>query len=105
MRIDQPGRYQVWIIYAAQKEWEGGKYRVSVGSASLEARVVDTGAYCFDLGRPCEAGYQYQAYNIGIVDLSEAGEYKLTIRPASALGHNLMYFKSIELMPGLTPVL
>jgi alpha-L-fucosidase len=107
MRIDQPGRYQVWIIYSAQKEWEEGKYRVSVGSASLEARVVDTGAYCFVLGvgRPCEAGYHYQAFNIGTVDLSEAGEYKLTIRPASALGHNLMYFNSIELMPELTPVL
>jgi hypothetical protein len=33
------------------------------------------------------------------VDLSEAGEYKLTIRPASRVGHNLMYLKSIELTP------
>jgi hypothetical protein len=104
MRIDRPGRYQVWITFAAQKEWEGGKYRVSVGSASLEATVVDTGAYCFDLGGPCERGYKYHAYNLGTVDLSEAGEYKLTIRPASVLGHNLMYFKSIELMPELTLV-
>jgi alpha-L-fucosidase len=101
MRIDQPGRYQVWITYAAQEEWEGGKYRVSVGSAPLEATVVNTGAFCFDLGRPCETGYQYRTFNIGTVDLSEAAEYKLTIRPASTVGHNLMYFKSIELTPVL----
>jgi len=98
IRIDQPRRYQVWITYSAQKEWEGGKYRVSVGSASLEAAVFDTDAYCFDL-RPCEPGYHYGTYNIGIVDLSGAGQYKLTIRPASTIGHDLMYLKSIELAP------
>jgi len=104
IKIDQPRQYQIWIVYAAEKAWAGGKYRVSVGSASLEARVEDTGAYCFDLGSPCERGCQYQAYDLGKVDLSEAGEYKLTIRPAGRVGHNLMYFKSIELMPELTPV-
>jgi alpha-L-fucosidase len=101
IRIDQPRRYQVWITYAAQEEWEGGKYQVSVGSAPLEAMVVNTGAFCFDLGRPCETGYQYRTFNIGTVDLSEAAEYKLMIRPASTVGHNLMYFKSIELTPVL----
>ena len=99
IRINQPRRYQVWITYAAQEEWEGGKYRVSVGSVPLEATVVNTGAFCFDIGLPCETGYEYRTYNIGIVDLSEAGQYKLTIRPASAAGHDLMYLKSIELTP------
>jgi alpha-L-fucosidase len=99
IRINQPRRYQVWITYAAQEEWEGGKYRVSVGSVPLEATVVNTGAFCFDIGLPCETGYEYRTYNIGIVDLSEAGQYKLTIRPASTAGHDLMYLKSIELTP------
>jgi hypothetical protein len=74
-----------------------------VGSASLEATVFDTGGYCFYL-LPCEPGFHYQTVNIGSVDLSEAAEYKLTIRPASRVGHNLMYFKSIELIPEKTPV-
>jgi alpha-L-fucosidase len=99
MRIDQPRRYQVWITYAAQEEWEGGKYRILVGSTSLETTVVNTGAFCFDIGRPCETGYEYRAFNIGTVDLSEAREYKLTIRPTSNVGHGLMYLKSIELTP------
>lgn len=105
MRNEQPGRYQVWIIYSVPKEWEGGKYQVSVGKVTLEAKVVDTRAYCYDMGGPCEAWYHYLGCNIGTVDLSEAREYKLTIRPASALNHNLMYFNSIELRPELTPVL
>ena len=99
MKIDQPGRYQVWITYSAQKQWEGVKYRLSVGSAALEDTVFDTGAYCFDLGGPCEPGFQYRTYNAGIVDLSQAGEYKVAIRPAVRIGHNLMYLKSIELTP------
>jgi hypothetical protein len=102
VRIDQPRRYQVWITYSAQKEWGGGKYRVSVGSASLEATVFDTDSsileYCFVL-HPCQPGYHYQTFNIGSVDLSEAGQYKFTIRPASTVGHDLMYLKSIELAP------
>jgi alpha-L-fucosidase len=103
VRIDEPRRYQVWITYAAEKEWEGGKYQVSAGSASVEATVFDTGAYCGHDG-PCLPGFHYQTVNIGFVDLSEAGEYKLTIRPASRIGHDLMYFKSIELFPEQTPV-
>jgi alpha-L-fucosidase len=99
MRIGQPGRYQVWITYSAQKEWEGGKYRVSVGSESLEETVFDTGACCFYEGSPCGKAYEYRTFSIGIVDLSEAGECKLTIRPTSTVGHNLMYLKSIELTP------
>jgi alpha-L-fucosidase len=43
MKIDKAQRYQVWITYAAQKEWEGGKYQVSVGGTSLKATVVNWG--------------------------------------------------------------
>jgi alpha-L-fucosidase len=100
MKIDQPRRYQVWITYAAQKEWEGGKYRVSVGSASLEATVGDTRYTAISGPFQCLTRFcHFQTFNIGTVDLSQAAEYKLTIRPASRLGHNLMYLKSIELTP------
>jgi alpha-L-fucosidase len=105
IETSQPNRYQVWITYAAQEQWQvGKKYGVSVGSEALEAAVVDTGAFCFDTGLPCETGYQYRTYNIGIVNLSEAGQYKLTIRPAGTTGHDLMYLKSIELTPLLLTV-
>ena len=98
MKVDQPGRYQVWITYAAQRKWEGAKYRVSVGSASLEETVHET-PYFAIVGPPESPprSYHYQTVNIGIVDLSQAGDCKLIIRPVSRNGHNLMYFKSIEL--------
>jgi alpha-L-fucosidase len=100
MKVDQPGRYQVWITYSAQRAWEGGKYRVSVGSGSLEDTVYETRYFAITGPPEClPRSYHYQTFNIGIVDLSEAGEYKLTIRPASRVGHNLMYLKSIELTP------
>jgi hypothetical protein len=100
MKIDEPARYQVWITYLAPKELEGAKYRVSVGSESLEDTVFETRYFAID--GPFEhrlQPYHYQTFNIGIVDLSQAGLCKLTIRPASTVGHNLMYLKSIELTP------
>lgn len=99
MRIDRPQGYQVWITYSAREKWQGRKYRVSVDSASLEATVLNTHAYCGDTGLPCEAGFQYRTYNIGIVDLPIAGQYKLVINPVTSAGHSLMYLKSIQLTP------
>ncbi len=84
----------------AQRAGQAGKkYRVSVGSADLDATVFDTGAFCFGTGLPCDVGYQYRTYNMGIVDLPEAGPYKLQIKPTGTSDLDLMYLKSIELTP------
>jgi alpha-L-fucosidase len=100
IRISNAQRYQVWITYAAEKHWAGGKYRVSVDSTTLEKTVVDTGASCLpSQGHPCEQPYRYRTLNIGVVELPKAGQYKLTIGPASAMGHDMMYLRSIELIP------
>jgi hypothetical protein len=76
----------------------GGKYRVSVGSASLEDMVFETRYFAID-GPFANSlpTHHYQTFNIGIVDLSEARECKLTVRPVSRVGHTLLYLKSIEL--------
>ena len=65
MKIGQPGRYQVWITYSAQKEYEGAKYRVSVGSESVEDTVFETRYFAFN--GPFEHRlnpYHYQTFNI-----------------------------------------
>lgn len=105
IRISEPRRYQVWITFAAPKECVGGEYRVMVGSASLQATVFNTVSpgWCSYV-HPFQEQFCYQTTNIGFVDLAEAGEYELTIRPASNVGHNLMYLRSIELLPEETPV-
>jgi alpha-L-fucosidase len=96
--VSQPNRYQIWITYAAQKQRQvGKKYRVSVGPEVIEEGVVDTGAFCFLSGLPCETGYQYRTYNIGIANLSKAGRHQLAIRPADTADGDLMYLKQIEL--------
>ena len=100
IRIKEPRRYQLWITHAAQKPWEGGHYEISVGSQSLREAVVDTGAFCMQTtGGPCDQPYEYRAINIGSVELPHAGEFELTIRPTANLGHDMMYLRSIDLLP------
>jgi alpha-L-fucosidase len=88
MKINKAGRYRVRITYAAQQEWQGGKFRVSIGPDSLTGTVVNTGDW-----------YQYRSFDVGSIELPAAGEYELTIRPESVYQHYLMYLESIELEP------
>lgn len=88
VRIRKPGRYLVKIEYAAQQEWAGGDYQVSVDEQLLSATVEHTGDW-----------YEYKQFEIGTVDLGEAGQHELTIRPRAETDHYLMYFKLLRLEP------
>ena len=86
--ISQTGRYKIRIRYAARGEWAGGKYVVAVGAQSITGAVERTGDW-----------YQYRTFELGTVKITKAGDYAVSIRPAAATGHNLMYFQSLELEP------
>ncbi len=88
--VSQAGNYQVRIRYAARNEWAGSKYVVSVGPQTLAAVVEATGDW-----------YQYRTFDLGTVKISEAGPYAVSVRPAAASDHNLMYFQSLVLEPVL----
>jgi hypothetical protein len=64
------------------------KYVVTVGSQSLAAAVEPTGDW-----------YAYKTFDLGTVKVPKAGEYIVSIRPAAASDHNLMYFQSLDLEP------
>ena len=83
--VSQPGPYHVVIRYAAPPEAAGRAYQVRVGDQSLQAQTVDTGA-----------GYKYQEFNLGVVDLKRAGPLLVRLAPGSG-GGNLMYFQSLSL--------
>ena len=86
--VSQTGSYKVSIRYAARREWAQGKYAVAIGPESLTGVVQATGDW-----------YQYKTFALGTVRLAKAGEYTVSIRPAAAYDHNLMYFQSLDLEP------
>jgi alpha-L-fucosidase len=86
--VSQKGSYKVSIRYAARNNWGGSKYVVAVGPQCLAAVVEPTGDW-----------YHYRTFDLGTVELLEAGRYTVNIRPAAASDHNLMYFQSLTLEP------
>ena len=88
--VSQAETYKVSIRYAARQEWGQSKYVVAVGPQSLTAVVEPTGDW-----------YQYKTFDLGVVKIAKAGEYKVAIRPAAASDHYLMYFQSLALEPVL----
>ena len=86
--LSQPGRYRVKITYAAQPEWKGRPYRISLGSGSLTGRVVATGDW-----------YEYKTFDAGSAGSRQAGPTVVTIRPETSAPGYLMYLESITLEP------
>lgn len=86
--IKKPGYFDIMITYAANKEWQGREYVVSVGLEKLTARVDSTGDW-----------YDYKTFKIGSLNISKAGKHTIVIRPDSTSKDYLMYFKSMQLVP------
>ena len=86
--VSIPGRYKVSIRYAARDESAGSKYVVMVGAESLHATAVPTGDW-----------FQFKSFDLGEAAFPKVGAYTVSIRPADASGHNLMYFQSLTLEP------
>lgn len=88
IKVDKPGKFQMFIDYAANKEWEGKKYEITIGKSQIENKVICTGDW-----------YDYFKFPVSYVELPEAGEYTLTIRPKETSDTYLMYLSSITLKP------
>ena len=88
INIKKPGRFRVNIVYAANKEWGGNKYQVTAGNDLIRQSVVTTGDW-----------YDYQEFPAGYLEFPESGVIRLTIRPAEQSTTNLMYLKSVSLIP------
>ena len=86
--VSQQGSYKVSIRYAAQRAWANRKYVVTLGDTSITGVVAATGE-----------GYQYKTFDLGHLDIPKAGQYTLSIRPATDGDHYLMYFQSLQLEP------
>ncbi len=88
IRIDKPGKFKVSAEYAANKEWEGKSYTITLGESRLEREVVCTGGL-----------FDYHKLPVGYIELPKAGEYQLAIHPKEPGETYLMYLHSITLDP------
>jgi len=88
VNVAQPGKFRVDIDYAANKEWEGKLFEINVANSKIEKPVVCTGDW-----------YEYHEFPVGYVELPEAREYTLTIRPGESSDTYLMYLRSITITP------
>jgi len=88
IHISKPGPYKVNISYAANEEWEGKEYEITINDFSMRSRVSSTGDW-----------YEYQTFQMGYFDFPQEGDYSLNIRPLSQSDTYLMYLKSITLEP------
>ena len=88
VRITKPGKYKVSIEYAANNEWEGKPYAITMGNCRLEKKVICTGEL-----------FEFHKLPVGYIDLDEPGDYKLSMSPKEKSDIYLMYLRSISLEP------
>jgi alpha-L-fucosidase len=86
--VNKPGKFKVDITYAANNEWGGMPFEISIGESHIKKTVIPTGNL-----------FEFQEFPIGFIALSEAGKYTLTMRPKASGENYLMYLRSINLKP------
>ena len=88
LNIENPGMYEVSITYAAIPGWEDCRYIVSTGKEKITGTVKSSPGW-----------YEYKTEKIGRIRLAEKGETLIRLFPEKQLGHYLMYFRSMQLVP------
>ena len=83
-----PGTYKVLIKYAAIPEWDGGSYIIEAGKSKIKAHVKSSTGW-----------YEYKTENPGVLNIRKKGVTSIRLYPEKDLGHYLMYFNSMELVP------
>ena len=88
LNVNKPGRYRLYITYAALPSWAGQEFRIVAGETALDADTAGTGDW-----------YDFGTFDLGTVNLVETEGQVLEIRPGGRVNENLMYFREIVLKP------
>jgi alpha-L-fucosidase len=88
VHIDKPGKYQMNITYAANRESDGKLYSITVGKFHKEEPVYYTGDW-----------FEFNKFPAGYVELPTSGEYVVTIQPKDLSDTYLMWLRSLTLTP------
>ncbi|OXM83414.1 alpha-L-fucosidase [Paenibacillus rigui] len=86
-RTEEPGYYEVRIVYGAAEGKAGGTYRIECGGQRLDGVVTPNGG-----------GYDFIEASVGNLDLRQPGTYRLTVYAAELIGENLMNLKEVRLL-------
>jgi alpha-L-fucosidase len=92
VQVDKPGLYRVNVDYAADQDSEGRPFEISMGSATINPKVVYTGSM-FNL-LP-----DFYNFPVGYLEINQPGKYILTMKSLSAKESNLMYLRKLVLQP------
>lgn len=87
-RVDKPGKFRLSITYAANKNSEGMTYKISIDDTHFEKNVICTGDW-----------YEFREFPVNYIELKDPGVYKLRIRPDRDGDTNIMYLRSLALIP------
>lgn len=86
--VQKPGKYKLEITYSAPETNVGSKYSVKAGENVLSAKIEKTGL-----------DFDYKTFNLGEIDFPTSGKSEIIVDPDENLENDLMYFKSIKLIP------
>jgi alpha-L-fucosidase len=88
VKIVKPGKFRLDISYSAIKEWEGRTFEIFVDDIRFEKTIICTGDY-----------FEFQEFPVGYLELPEAADITVKIRPQNASDSYLMYLRSLTLIP------
>ncbi|MDB4583322.1 alpha-L-fucosidase [Draconibacterium sp.] len=86
--IIQPGEYQLKITYSSPEESVGSQFQIKIGENTVTSKVENTGV-----------DFDYKSFDLGEVSFDKAGTVEVTVNPERNMESDLMYFKSLELVP------
>lgn len=84
----KPEKYQMKITYSAPKNSVGKGFIVKAGENTIKAKVEKTGI-----------DFDYKTFDLGEINLGKNNKLKIVLYPAEEMESDLMYFKSLELIP------
>jgi len=88
LRLDESGSFRILASYAALPAWRGQEFVLTVDGCAIEAETSGTGSW-----------YEYQTFDLGIVNLGSPGSKVLEFGPKGTVRDMLMYLREIRLEP------
>ncbi|HLP72237.1 MAG TPA: alpha-L-fucosidase [Bacteroidales bacterium] len=86
--VKTPGKYKISVIYAAREEWEGQLFSIKTGNIAFSRPVISAGGW-----------YEYREFPVGYTNITNPGLHTLSLSPVKESDKNLMYLKSVTLIP------